>query len=184
MAKQVPLEWKFPDAYNWIFFSSANGVEYVVKSGISFKHSKVAAVGPATAQALKRHGIEPDFVGQGGDMNQVGQTFNKHYTERTVLFPCSKRSTNRIQNSVAEKNDVLIVEVYDTKIAGVEIAECDIYCLTSPANVEGFLQANGIRKGHYIAIGESTADALRNHGIDPQVAGKPSVDFIIENEII
>lgn len=56
-------------AYDWVAFTSQNGVdktlELLARAGISspdLGSTKVAAVGPATADALARHGIKVDLV--------------------------------------------------------------------------------------------------------------------------
>lgn len=50
-------------AYDWLVMTSANGVEaFVAAGGASRDGSRVAAVGPATAEALDRHGFAVDLV--------------------------------------------------------------------------------------------------------------------------
>jgi uroporphyrinogen-III synthase len=51
------------DHYHWIIFTSANGVAaFWSRSGRSGLPCKVAAIGPATAQALEGRGLRVDFV--------------------------------------------------------------------------------------------------------------------------
>src|SRR5437868_14473878 len=46
--------------YEWAVVTSPNGADEVA---LRARHlPKVAAVGPGTAETLRRHGIEPDFV--------------------------------------------------------------------------------------------------------------------------
>ena len=56
-------------AYDWLIFTSANGVkcfwERLEAQGLDARalyDLQVAAIGPATAQAVRTHGIAPDFV--------------------------------------------------------------------------------------------------------------------------
>lgn len=56
-------------AYDWLIFTSANGVkcfwERLEAQGLDARALyglQVAAIGPATAQAVRTHGIAPDFV--------------------------------------------------------------------------------------------------------------------------
>src|SRR5207302_351684 len=58
-----------PDAYDWIVFTSQNTVHVVcdrlVEWGLAARdlaRMAVAAIGPATAQALERYGVTPDVV--------------------------------------------------------------------------------------------------------------------------
>ncbi len=54
--------------YAWLIFTSANAVEIVLQSwpalvaNLQQSKTKVAAVGPKTAEALQQGGIEPDFI--------------------------------------------------------------------------------------------------------------------------
>jgi len=53
--------------YEWVVFTSVNAVDVVALNGgvEQVKHSegvKVAAIGPKTAEALRKHNIKPDFV--------------------------------------------------------------------------------------------------------------------------
>jgi uroporphyrinogen III methyltransferase/synthase len=56
-------------SYDWTVFTSVNGVrcfmERLRAAGLdvrAFKGIKVAAIGPATAEALEKHGLKPDMV--------------------------------------------------------------------------------------------------------------------------
>ena len=48
--------------YDWVVFTSRNGVEAVFRRTRSIAGPRVAAIGPATAQALREHGVEPDLM--------------------------------------------------------------------------------------------------------------------------
>ncbi|MBE3575095.1 MAG: hydroxymethylbilane synthase [Firmicutes bacterium] len=55
--------------YAWVVFTSANGVEFtwqaLVRKGLdarAFGQAKLAAIGPATAEALAQHGLKADLV--------------------------------------------------------------------------------------------------------------------------
>ncbi|MBI4319168.1 MAG: uroporphyrinogen-III C-methyltransferase [Chloroflexi bacterium] len=57
------------DSYDWVIFTSANGVKWFIdrlyERGLdarAFRAARVGAIGPATAARLGRYGIRPDFV--------------------------------------------------------------------------------------------------------------------------
>jgi uroporphyrinogen-III synthase len=57
------------DSYDWVIFTSANGVDHLWKRGTAIgadmgaiRRCRVAAIGPATADALRKRGVEPDLV--------------------------------------------------------------------------------------------------------------------------
>ena len=47
--------------YDWVVVTSANGAEELARRR-SGEIARLAAVGPGTAEALRRHGLEPDLV--------------------------------------------------------------------------------------------------------------------------
>ena len=49
------------DGYDWVVVTSANGADELARR-LSGTVRRLAAVGPATAEALRRHGLEPDIV--------------------------------------------------------------------------------------------------------------------------
>ncbi len=65
------------EEYAWVVFTSVNAVDVIARSAATKQSSNpsgllrfacndrspgIAAIGPKTAQALRRHGIEPDFI--------------------------------------------------------------------------------------------------------------------------
>src|SRR5438067_13396330 len=46
--------------YDWLIVTSPNGADEIARRGVNLP--PVVAVGPGTAEALRRHGIEPAFV--------------------------------------------------------------------------------------------------------------------------
>lgn len=76
IALAPPLDWKPLDAalarlrdYHWVVFTSANGVESFFtrlrQRGLSpgsLRGRKLAAIGPATARALRKHGLRADLI--------------------------------------------------------------------------------------------------------------------------
>ncbi len=58
----IEFEAKQWNDYDWVIFTSANGVEAFFSRVAAVKGPKLAAVGPATAEALRSRGLEPDLV--------------------------------------------------------------------------------------------------------------------------
>ncbi|HVT15012.1 MAG TPA: uroporphyrinogen-III synthase [Thermoanaerobaculia bacterium] len=71
------------ESYDWLVFTSVNAVEAFMPlvAGALPRRLRVAAVGAATAAALRRHGVEPDLmtggpaaIGAMGAMGAIGAT--------------------------------------------------------------------------------------------------------------
>ncbi len=61
--EQLDQALKNLDQYTWVVFTSVNGVESVFsRMSVAITIPRVAAIGPKTAHALRRHGVEPEFV--------------------------------------------------------------------------------------------------------------------------
>ncbi len=83
-----------PEKFDWLLFTSANGVEHFLRLWLEghdirgLGPVKIAAVGPATAQALGRYGLKTDFVPR----THTAQALVKEWPDRrgsgTVLHIC------------------------------------------------------------------------------------------------
>lgn len=81
----------------WIIFASVNAVQYVWErlrtmgwDARSFAGATVAAIGPATAQALRERGIEPDFIPQRSvSESVVAELSDRDWAGVPVLLPGS-----------------------------------------------------------------------------------------------
>lgn len=164
---------EFPET-DWVFFSSKHGVTNFFKQNpIIGDKVRFGVTGLGTEGALKKHGYNAIFVGQGGDMNLVGQHFAKLCEGESVLFPQPKKSNRTIQKQLSADTKIHDLHVYDTeRITEAEVPETEVAVLTSPTNAEVYLQLVKQRAKYIIAIGTSTAARLRELGFD---------DFIISN---
>ncbi len=93
-----PPDWRPVDAalaqlsqFDWIVFSSANGVRYFIGRLLTaggdlqqFKRIKIAAIGPATADELLRHNLHadlvpPEFQAESLAHSLAGEASGKHF---------------------------------------------------------------------------------------------------------
>jgi hydroxymethylbilane synthase len=152
---------------DWIFFSSKTAVHYFFKQEIPYASiAKFAAIGSSTAQALKELGFEVSFVGNDKDTFSTAQDFVKVCRGSSVLFPGAKHGIRSIQHAMGNTENLYDIAVYETveKEISSEI-EADIHVFTSPSAVKHFLSQCSIPVKKAVAIGETTASALKDHGI-------------------
>ena len=177
-------------SYDWILFTSTNGVQHFFGSFPGLRLSqKAAAVGPATAEALRARGIQPAFV----PSEHTGAALARGLRERTgaavaslrVLLPCAVEHTE-------EAAQVL-------RAAGARVDELPVYRTVAEepgseelASIEGgfdavlFLSGSAVRSFRALAdrtpalaarlsgavvgcIGPSTADCAREAGMKVDV---------------
>ena len=94
----------------WIIFASVNAVQYVWERlrtlGMDaryFAGATVAAIGPATARALRERGIEPDFIPQRSvSESVVAELSDRDWTGVPVLLPGSAIGRDALAAGLAE----------------------------------------------------------------------------------
>jgi len=91
-------------APDWIFFTSKNAVHAFyqpveTRSQNFLSSSKIAVVGPSTAEALRSYGKKADFTSPKANAQEAVQTFledlSKHPNEKQkplILWPCGNRA--------------------------------------------------------------------------------------------
>jgi len=164
--KATPVK-SFPET-DWVFFSSKHSVKYFFDNKPALKSDvKYGAVGKATAEALRKFGRKPDFIGYSTDTKLTGKQFAAQTKGGTVLFPQAKGSLKSIQQQLNPKQVIDLV-VYETiKHNDVPVPEADIIVFTSPSNVEAFFEKNKFKASQKaVAMGGATGAALRNFGVN------------------
>ncbi len=186
----VYLSW-----YDWLVFTSANGVEYFLRRLDELGHGRaelmshrVCAVGRKTAEKLKSENIPVDLRPERFTAEAVIEEFIKRYGVRQrlrgsrMLLPAS-RTTRDVIRPAMEKIGVYVevVEAYQTVLpaaTGEETtklfrnANADYIIFTSPstvANLAAILEtdhlAPHLAKTRVACIGPATTEAARLHGL-------------------
>ena len=185
--------------YDWVVFTSVNAVETVLNLSAPsvFYVVKVAAIGPKTADALRKHGLEPDFIPDEyiGDaiMSGLGDVKGKW-----VLLPRAEIARQELPVAISKAGGIAHeIIVYRTLPAEVDTngltalkLGVDIITLTSTSTVENFVaicKQNGLdplnlpNNPLFACIGPVTAQAAREAGIQNLiVANEYTTDGLIE----
>ncbi len=142
--------------YDWIVFTSVNGVEVFFERAGSLsplwreavgKSVKVAAIGPKTAQRLETHGITPDFVPE----EYVAEAILPGLGDlrgRWVLLPRAEIARKALPEAILAAGGVAHeIAVYQTVPAepdqqGLATLKSgvDAVTFTSPSTVENFVE--------------------------------------------
>jgi uroporphyrinogen-III synthase len=164
----IPIPFSIIEPCDWIFFSSKNAVSFFFKQikSLSIKiptSVKWGAIGLATAKELLNYQITADFSGN-GNPEDVGISFSTLVTGKKVLFPSAKNSRESIQRFIKnEALEIINLAIYDNlPKSAFEVAISDIYVFTSPLNVIAFSKKYDLTDKNCIAIGETTAQQLKN----------------------
>jgi uroporphyrinogen-III synthase len=178
--------------YDWIVFTSANGVRGFFDRFFerftdirSVGGVRFACLGPATEKALRQYHLDADLTAKQSDALSLGrELMEKHDIEnQKVLVITGNLNTPELPRLLGEGALAIVdvLKVYATEEKTVaespEAAEfrrrgADVIVFASPSAVESFLHQAaslrpdaGARQPKAVAIGATTADALRKAGI-------------------
>lgn len=153
---------------DWIFFSSRNAVDYFFNlKPVLPKHVKFGVAGRGSEDSLRKAGYLADYVGEGGDIEEVAELFAKEVAGKTVLFPRAQDSLLSIQKALTEDTKVIDLPIYETVFEdNIDQTYADVLIFTSPSNVDAYFVENLLDPGQkVIAIGNSTAKKFDEMGI-------------------
>lgn len=186
---------------DWIVFSSGHAVVAITQAWPRPPQGvHIAAVGPATAAALRARGWPVDLSGQQAGADELLRAFARwDLRGRRILHPAGSRALPTLRAGLAALGaDVIRIEAYRT-VPGVafDVEACretverrDIGAVTfaSPSAVvemehalgaESFLRL--LQAAPVVAIGPTTADALSQRGCTPIVARPHTLHALAAN---
>lgn len=177
------------DDYDWIVFTSANGVAIVrdrltkrTLGGIT-----VAAVGPATADAVRGLGTEPSFVPERFAAGEIARGLEPLEGKR-VLLPQADIAEPQLADELRSRGATVdVIVAYRTlgiepSMSGIDtIGRADAVVLASGSAARSFASLEGIGDPLLVCIGHKTADAARQAGLKVGlVADEATADGIIQ----
>jgi uroporphyrinogen III methyltransferase/synthase len=120
------------DGYAWVIVTSPNGARELVRRA-GGPLPRVAAVGPGTAETLREHGVEPDFVPRVSTQDGLLAEFPR--PEGRILFAAAEGSRRRPIDELGAD----FVALYRTRLVRPErIPEGDLVVLASGSAARSF----------------------------------------------
>jgi uroporphyrinogen III methyltransferase/synthase len=189
------------DRCRWVIFTSANAVTRFMaelRDARSLGPTLVAAVGPATADALRMLGVEPDLVPAEHWANGLVAEFpdrDPASPDNQVLFPCADQAPAIIPDGLSQKGwHVRRVEAYRTvalsppdRDESEKVARADAVIFTAGSSAEAYAALRGPDGGPLpvpplvVCIGPSTAARARALGMSGvEEAHRPSVEGLVD----
>jgi uroporphyrinogen III methyltransferase/synthase len=188
-------------SFTWVVFTSVNAVTRcmaAVRDARAFGSTLVAAVGPATAEALRRAGIEPDLVPAEHVAHQLVAGFPDYVpgaSGNQVLFPCADIAPPTVPDGLRAKGwQVQRVVAYRTAALpppepamSEHMARADAVIFTAASSVQAYaaLRTSGGSRlpvpPVVICIGPTTSEAAKDLGMTGVVAARSTgTDDIVE----
>lgn len=182
------------EKYDWILFTSKNTVEYFAQR-VSYKRveTKVAAVGPVTADALRKFKIPVDVVPKENTVKALVASLGK-IRGKKLLFPRSNIAPIDVVRDMRRLGaQVTVVPLYTTTPSPLfknelrDLREKKYTALTfkSPSGIRGLLGQLSSDERKYaraleaVCIGETTAEAARKAGFKRVRVGKIKTSSVV-----
>lgn len=193
----VPLPFELPawGDYEWVIFTSANGVQYFFDRMPAVAGPRICAIGPATAEALRERGLEPDMIPAEYIAESVVAALRGNaLAGQRVLLPRAMVARDVIPDELrALGAHVDVVATYETVVpadladlARVALADPkpDWITLTSSSTVKHLLAAVGaeaLSGIHLASIGPVTSEVACRHGLAVAVeAAHSTIEALVE----
>jgi uroporphyrinogen III methyltransferase / synthase len=182
--------WLSRGDFEWVVFTSANAVDRfcaLLRDAREFGATKVAAIGPGTADALRRFGVEPDLIPERFVAESLVDAFPSG--KGKVLLPRAAVARDVLVTGLATKGwAVTVVAAYRTRAvepstsALAEAAKADAITFTSSSTVTNFVQVAGLDSipPVVVCIGPVTAATAREAGLTVDVvASEHTIDGLV-----
>jgi uroporphyrinogen-III synthase len=194
------------ERYDWVFLTSQNAVralqEHSEALGVPLseaaRKSKIAAVGPATAEAAKEAGLKLEYVAVKHQGTALAEELAERIKGKSVLLPRSDRANPELLKKLAELGaQAKEVVAYKTaqpsekdlaKAEAILKKRANAVLFFSPSAVnhlqemlgnEKFLELS--RGALFVAVGPVTEAALRRSHVERvKVASDTKVDAVVE----
>jgi uroporphyrinogen III methyltransferase/synthase len=143
---------------------------------------RVAAIGPGTARALEEHGIVPDVVPARAVAEGLVEALTAEEISRALVLRAREGRDVLPDALRARGASVDVLALYETlpepldDETAVAAREADYLTFTSASTVRFFVAAAGedaLRGPRVASIGPATSEALREHGVSPDLEADP-----------
>jgi len=141
--------------YEWAIVTSPNGADEVARRAVNLP--KVAAVGPGTAETLRKHGIEPAFVARVSSADGLLAEFPP--PEGRVIFLAAENSRRATIDGLGAD----FVPLYSTVLLTPEVPEGDVVVLASGSAARAYAWIGGAAPA--ISIGPETTRVAESVGL-------------------
>jgi uroporphyrinogen III methyltransferase/synthase len=175
--------------YQWLVFTSANGVDALIRRLRHTGHDlralgglRLAVIGPATADALRRYHLEPDLMPAVYDSEALASALKEHVAGQRVLLARADRGREVLREQlagVAEVEQIVVysqVEAIQPEAETLELlrrGEIDYITLTSSNIARSLVRVLNDESLHFlrsgavqlVSISPVTSAALRELGL-------------------
>jgi uroporphyrinogen-III synthase len=172
--------------YDWILFTSPQGVTAFVAAGLNIGSAQCGVLGAGTAAALSAAGLRDDLQARVRTGAELAQAFlAKATAPGRVLLPGPLRRLGEPTESLTAAGfEVKELALYVTlpvetgDLPSLEFASGDIVFFCSPSAVKSFVKSLSERP-RCVAIGQTTGQVARAAGFPTAVAATPDLEAMV-----
>jgi uroporphyrinogen-III synthase len=182
------------EQFGWIIFTSGQAVRAVAARSERLGHplsqtatkSRIAAVGPVSAEAVRQVGLTVEYVAKNHSGVALANELGERLREQSVFLPRSDRANPELPaalkghgahvTEVIAYRNLIPSEVDKQNLGRVAAGEADAILFFSPSAVQHFGELLGIEKLRALqdrlaitAVGPVTANALRQAKVESMV---------------
>lgn len=181
--------------YDWLILTSVNGVDALAArmkhlriQKKELKHLKIAAIGPATASAIKRLGLRVANVPRQYVAEAVVECLREKVRGKRLLLARAKVARDVIPRELRKSRArVDVIEAYETfaptaskrrlrSVISNPKLRPHLVCFTSSSTAINFVQflrgQEGLQRTTFASIGPVTSGTLRQLGLSVEVEAK------------
>ncbi|HSW97891.1 MAG TPA: hydroxymethylbilane synthase [Candidatus Saccharimonadales bacterium] len=175
--------------FDWLLFTSQNGIQFFVQTLKELaipltmvKNCKIATVGTKTAEAVKKFGLQVDFVPSNYSTDNLADEL-EDIKNKKILMARANIATPGLVKKLRDKGaQVIDIPIYKTTLNKNHNPEFEnlltnqqIYCITftSPSTVKGFMRNvknaklhNAVLSIPALSIGPVTTKELQRSGFE------------------
>ena len=185
--KEVTSALTSMDQYDWVVFSSVNGVRFLMDAFLKdhdirkLAGVRLAAVGPATAKALEDFHLKTDLVPESFDADCLAKELSPKVKEQRVLLIRASRGREvlfeELSKSAADVQQLVCYSSTDVNEADPNVAarlqagEFDFTTITSSAIAKSMVGLFGehLKNTRLVSISPVTTATLNELGFPPEL---------------
>jgi uroporphyrinogen III methyltransferase/synthase len=180
------------DQYDWLVFSSANGVDYLFRRldelGGDVRRvgqTKLAAIGSGTAERLARYSLRADVVPDKFIAESLAEALMADAKGHRFLLARTNRGrqvlADELEKAGGQVDQVVVYGSFDVEepdpsmVAALSSGEIDWVTVTSSAIARSMVRLYGdaLKESRLASIGPMTSKTLRELGYEPAVEASP-----------
>lgn len=179
----APLSFERPQS-DWIFFYSRNAVRYFfINDNYALYPYLWACMSHGTADELSKYVMDIPFIGNGKPTDVATQFQAIRAIDESVCYIKAENSLDSIHKIIIGDQDFSIPAYSNRMVTEIPSMDFDILIFTSPMNVAAWFGQRSYNGQKVIAIGETTAQALKSKGVETVIISKEPSEHGIAEEL-